>query len=379
VRRRLSRLLLRLTITGLVLTGSVTAFSAVASAVTAAASTFHVYLAPSAKGGSDRHTGLTTSSPVLTLARAQQVLEQHRPAGNVVVLIEQGTYVAGQTTWQFYVPGHMITFMPINYTVGHHRPPGGDPVFADPKTRNGTHVGQTWFTAVLPPAPSPLHHGGSTRLRFYYLAIEDYTQAISFNGLGGHSGHNKTFYIQENAGLNGNDVSGMTFYDIGDLYAPVPPPGAGYGVILFTNSSHDTIYNNTFDHIRNSGDHDELHGLYITHFSSNNTADKNLFEDTNGEPVKVRDRSNYNNVFSNRFDSTGGVAAYLDDFCDATCVRTADTKKYRECASYGNRFEFNTIEPGPIVDLIPPGEHYAGGPGCSIPAGQERVYLHGNG
>lgn len=338
-----------------------------------------IYLAPASKGGSDtRHSGLTPASPILSLTHAQRLLQLIQPTGNVTIRIKQGTYVANAITWSFYVPGHTVSFMPVNYSGG-HRPPGGDPVFADPRTRNGTHVGQTWFTAVLPPAPSPLHHGGNTGLRFYYLAIEDYTQAISFNGLGGHSGHNKTFYIQENAGLNGNDVSGMTFYDIGDLYAPVPPPGAGYGVILFTNSSHDSIYNNTFDNIRNSGDHDELHGLYITHFSSHNTVDKNLFEETNGEPVKVRDRSNYNNVSSNRFDHTGGVAAYLDDFCDGNCVRTADTKKYRECASYGNRFEFNRIEAGTITDLIPSGEHYAGGPGCSIPAGQERVYRHGNG
>ena len=224
-----------------------------------------VYLAPASKGGNDSNTGLTSSSPILSLAHAQQVLRRLNPTGNVTVRIMQGTYVADAITWSFYVPGHTISFMPVNYSGG-GRPPGGDPVFADPASK-GTHIGQTWFTAILPPAPSPLHDGGNTGLRFYYLAVEDYTQAILFNVQAGHSWHGKAFYIQPSKDLNGNDVSGITFRDIGDLYAPVPT-GAGYGVILFTDSSQDAIYNNTFDDIHNSGDHNELHGLYITHFSA---------------------------------------------------------------------------------------------------------------
>ena len=167
------------------------------------------------------------------------------------------------------------------------------------------------------PFPLPLHNGGNTGLRFYYLTVEDYTQGISFNGQAGHSWHNSTFYVQPSAGVNDNDVSGMTFLDIGDRYAPGQ---TGYGVILFTDSSHDTITNNTFNDIYNTGDTDQLHPLYITHFSSSSTIDKNLFEHTNGEAVKVRDRSNNNNIFSNTFNATGGVSAYLDDFCDQQCV-----------------------------------------------------------
>jgi hypothetical protein len=332
-----------------------------------------IYLAPASKGGKDSNTGLTSSSPILTLAHAQQVLTGLNPTGNVTVRITQGTYVADAITWSFYVPGHTISFMPVNY-LGGGRPAGGDPVFVDP-TSKGTHIGQTWFTAILPPAPSPLHDGGNTGLRFYYLDVEDYTQGISFNGQAGHSWHNSTFYVQPSTGVNDNDVSGMTFHDIGDLFAPAQ---TGYGVILFTDSSHDDIYNNTFDDIYNSGDTDQLHPLYITHFSSSNTIDKNLFEFTNGEAVKVRDRSNDNNIFDNTFNATGGVAAYLDDFCDQQCVNGASPKKYRECASYGNRFADNTIDTGTWWDLIPPGETYAGGAPCSIPTGNVRLHTAGN-
>jgi hypothetical protein len=330
-----------------------------------------IYLAPN---GKDSNSGTSSSSPLLTLAHAQAVLTKLNPTGNVTVLIKQGTYKASAITWSFYVPGHTVSFMPINYKVGGGRPAGGDPVFLDP-TSGGTHIGQTWFTAILPTASSnSLHNGGNTGLRFYYLEVEDYTQGISFNGQAGHSYHNNTFYIQASMGVNDNDVSGMTFYDIGDKYAP---GHTGYGDILFTDSSHDTIYNNTFDNFYNADDHDQLHALYITHFSSNNTVDHNLFENSNGEAVKVRDRSNYNNVYSNTFKSTGGVSAYLDDFCDQACVN-ANSGKYRECASYGNRFADNVIESNRWWDLIPAGETYAGGSGCSIPSGQKRLNTTGN-
>ena len=332
-----------------------------------------IYLAPASKGGKDGNTGLTSISPILTLAHAQQVLTRLNPTGNVTVRITQGTYVASAITWSFYVPGHTISFMPVNYSGGGLLP-GGDPVFADPAS-GGVHVGQTWFTAVLPPAPSPLHDGGNTGLRFYYLAVEDYTQGISFNGQAGHSWHNSTFYVQPSAGVNGNDVSGMTFQDIGDRFAPSQ---TGYGAILFTDSSHDDIYNNTFDDLYNSGDQDQLHALYITHFSSNNTIDKNLFENTNGEAVKVRDRSNNNNVADNTFSRPVASPPTWTTSAIRQCANTASPKKYRECASWGNSFNDNTIRTGTVWDLIPPGETYAGGSPCSIPSGQVRLSAAGN-
>src|ERR1700735_1068000 len=61
------------------------------AASAADAATTNVYLAPSAAGGSDSNTGLSSSSPILTLARAQQVLQQAAPAGRGQVLIGPGT------------------------------------------------------------------------------------------------------------------------------------------------------------------------------------------------------------------------------------------------------------------------------------------------
>jgi hypothetical protein len=336
-----------------------------------------LYLAPAAKGGSDRHTGLSTSSPVLTLARVQQVLEQRKPRGDVTVLIEQGTYVAGQTTWRFYVPGHTISFMPVNYVLGHGRPKGGDPAFVDAAS-HGKHIADWWFQAKLPDSPSPLHDGGNTGLRFYYLLIEDYTNGISFDGQSGHPYENSQrppLYMKPSTGFNDNEVSGMTFSDIGDAFAPGQ---TGFGAILFTDSSGNDITNNTFDGIENTGGSaDQVHALYVTHFSSDNSITRNLFEATSGEAVKVRDRSNFNMVSGNRFSGTGGVAAYLDQFCDMACAM-ANPGTARQCASYGNRFFGNTIFTGEQWAIDPGGLTNAGGPGCSIPSGSQRLHTAAN-
>jgi hypothetical protein len=337
-----------------------------------------IYLAPVSKGGNDSHTGLTESSPLLDLPTAQKVLQKLNPTGNVTIRIEQGTYPATGITWFFYVPGHTISFMPVDYTGG-GRPAGGDPVFSDPvNPKTKKPYDETWFTAQEPGSPSPLSDGGNTGLHFYYLQVQNYPQGISFNGQTGHSWHNKIWYIDPSKGVNDNAVSGMTFNDIGDTYAPGWTPT---GVILLTDSSHNDIANNTFSNINNTGNTDELHAIYDTHFSSYNTIEKNLFEYTDGEAVKVRDRSDFNNVTGNRFVNTGGVAAYLDDFCNEACVQAARPfVTYDQCASYGNRFTDNTIIGGlPVYKLIPPGETYAGDSPCSIPKGQERLYLHGNG
>jgi parallel beta-helix repeat protein len=366
-----------LTVAGLIAAASVPAWGAVAS--TPPPKTLTVYMSPANKAGSDKHTGLSTSSPILTLARAQQVLSQQKPKGNVVIKIEQGTYVAGSTTWSYYVPGHTISFQPANYVAGHGRPAGGDPAFVNVSSK-GQHPANTWLHAELPGTSSSLHNGGNVGLQFHYLLIEDYTQGINLDGQTGHGYHNDAkpaMYTKPSAGLNDVSVSGMTFSDIGDRYAP---GYTGYGAILFTDSSGDSIVNNTFHDIYNTGDTDELHGLYITHFSSDNTISKNVFENTNGEAVKVRDRSDNNTVSDNRFINTGGVSAYLDDFCDEACAAANEKPPvaYQQCASYGNHFVDNTVESNNFTDLIPSGETYAGGAGCSIPKGQERLYSSGN-
>lgn len=348
-----------------------------------AATTFNVYMAPSASGGSDAHTGLSTSSPVLTMSRVQAVIRAAAPATDVVVDILQGSYTVGETDWTYYIPGHTISFMAHGYVSGGGRPAAGDPIFTN-TTSGGVHPAAWWFKALTPGASDPFHNGGTTGLRFYYLRVRDYTGGISFDGQTGHTyldSQSPPMYIKPSAGVNGNTVFGMSFEQIGNAYTD----GTwGYAAILFTDSSSNTIDNNTFDHVVNTTNPGAIHDLYITHFSSSNTVTRNKFVTVSSHSVKVRDRSNFTVVDNNTFNDTGGNAAYRDEFCDLACVQ-ANPGTPRQCASYDNRFENNSI--GTVYgssasqatwSMSPSGLTYAGGSGCSIPSQYQRLITSGN-
>jgi hypothetical protein len=357
-----------------------------------AASPLNVYLAPASRGGSDAHSGLSKSSPVLTLDRVQAVLRQAKPTTDVVVDILQGDYTVGETDWSFYLPGHTISFMADGYVLGGGRPAAGDPIFTN-TTVNGVHPGDWWFRALLPGATSDtFYNGGTAGLRFYYLRVRDYTGAISFDGQTGRTSvdkENPPMYIKPSLGIDGNTVEGMSFEQIGDTFTP----GSwwGFAAILFTDSSNNVIDNNTFDQVENTpaAGANHIHDLYITHFSSNNSVTRNKFTTVSSYAVKVRDRSNFNDVDGNTFNDTGGTgvggaSAYRDEFCDLACVN-ANPGTPRQCASYGNTFSSNAIgtvfggtTKAGVWTLDPAGQTYAGNSGCSIPSGLVRVSGSGN-
>jgi len=353
------------------------------AAAPALAATFTVYLAPAGSGGSDAHSGLGKSSPILTLDRAQAVIRAANPAADVVVDILQGNYTVGETDWSFYPPATTTSFMADGYSSGGGRPAAGDPVFTN-VTSNGVHPGAWWFKALLPGSSDPFHGGGTTGLRFYYLRVRDYTGGISFDGQTGHTyldTENPPMYIQPSLGVNGNTVFGMSFEQIGNKYTNAT---WGYAAILFTDSSSNNIENNTFDQVENTTNPGAIHDLYITHFSASNSVTRNLFTTVSSYAVKVRDRSNHTVVDNNTFNDTGGTSAYRDEFCDLACVQ-ANPGTPRQCASYDNRFENNTIGTvygssahQAVWSMDPPGLTYAGGSGCSIPSGQQRLITSGN-
>jgi hypothetical protein len=370
----------------------VSSAGALAAAPALAATTFNVYLAPASSGGSDTtHTGLSRSSPILTLDHAQAVIRAAKPSTDVVVNILQGDYTVGETDWSFYIPGHTISFMADGYVLGGGRPAAGDPVFTNASTN-----GAWWFKAGLPALTADtFSNGGTTGLRFYYLRVRDYTGGISFDGEdppGSKSLPPGAIYPKRTLGINGNTVEGMSFEQIGDTFTPAST-WWGFGAILLTNSSNNTFDNNTFDQVENTPARgaDHIHVFYITHFSSSNSVTRNRITTVTSYAIKVRDRSNYNDIDSNTFNDvggtgTGGPSAYRDEFCDKTPCAVANNEAW-QCASYGNTFSNNTLGTVlgstaklPVWTLSPPGQTNAGTPGsgCSIPSGLVRVSGSGN-
>ncbi|SDN28735.1 right-handed parallel beta-helix repeat-containing protein [Allokutzneria albata] len=347
-----------------------------------AAPLFTVHMAPGAPAHND---GLTARTPVGSLARVQEVLRRHRPKSDVEVRIEQGVYrSAGMQDWRFYIPGHTISFMPADYEQGTGLPPGGRPVF-----RNvAGHPGGFWFQARLPKdRTDPLHNGGDSGLRFYYLQVEEYSAgAISIFGDSerdvSDESHDPPLRVRGSQGLNGNLLFGMMLRNLGDKHAPGAP--FGYGAVVLTNSSGNRIENNTFDRVENTDPHaGYVHGTYVTHFSSSNVIVRNRFEWISGDPIKVRNASSYNVFEHNTFDRTGRTAHYADEFCDLDCARK--NKIDRQCASFHNRLFRNKLGRSHTGDaalpawlLTPAGLTNAGGAPCSIPAGDVRLRTGSN-
>ncbi len=347
---------------------------------------FTVYLAPANGGGSDTNNGLTPSTAVSTLARAQAVLREHQPTTDVEVRIKQGTYVAPPFhDWRFYVAGHSISFLPIDYTPGQGMPAGGRPIFRNARC-GSIYCDGFWLQPRLPTETSdPLYDGGVSGLRFYYLQVEYYSAGgLSIYGDSERDVEDEQYspplQVRGSQGLNGNTIFGMQFSNLGNRWSLGT---FGYGAIVLTNSSNNRIENNHFVNIENASSSASLiHGVYITHFSSSNLITRNRFASISGDPIKSRNLSNHNNVEHNTFTRTGRISYYRGEFCDRQCA--IDNGLARQCASYGDRFFNNVVQSaydgGHLSNwsLGPEGNSYAGAAPCSIPAGEVRISTGGN-
>lgn len=326
---------------------------------------FQVFLSPT---GDDANSGLSPADAVRTLARAHEVLVAAGPATDVEVRIEQGVYVAPPTTWTFLVPGHTVTFLPIDYEYGGDADDiAGRPVF------RGDGTSGFWLTAQLPEG----HAGGDVGLRFYHLQVDQY----DLGGLKLDGGITTVDGIRRPAssGHNGNAIVGMYFTRLGSRWAGT---AHGYGGVDLVNSRHNLIRDNHFVRLENTGSGSGLmHGVYLAHHSMANTVHGNRFEIISGDPIRTRNDSNDNEAFGNVFERSGQTAQYSDWFCDARC--TEGNRRSRECASHGNVFRENDIVTGYSGNAIShwhvaPGDlDYAGGAGCSND-GQPRVSTYGN-
>ena len=282
----------RLTVAAAVL--SLTALLPAAPAAAAGSQT--IYLNAS---GSDTASGASPAAAVRTLERVEQLVAAGPADQDVEVRIHAGTYVAQQTIWQTYRPGHTISFLPDDYEIGG----GADSIAARPVFQNARASGSNryiagyWFYAC---AGGALTDGGTSGLRFYYLQAQYYSSGgISLDGSAGSCGGGYSPSsgpgLPSARGLDGNTVFGMVFTSLGNEYTggvcgDADWPRCGYGGIVLTESSGNRIANNHFVNLRNS-ENSYIHAVYITHKSSHNTFTGNNVTGVSSNPVKVRESS----------------------------------------------------------------------------------------
>jgi hypothetical protein len=317
-----------------------------------ASTVFSVHMSPS---GSDGNDGLTSASPVATLAGAEAVLESAAPDTDAQVLIEPGVYVAGPTSWTFHIPGHSVSF----------RPTAGRPVF-----RSDGTVGNWFAFGVTGSDP-----GGDTNLSFIGLQVEGYVSGgIVLNG--GSVRDADGLQVPSTAGANHNVIRNMVFRDIGSKYLSLPGR-YGYGVIDTSNSSNNLITGNVFlDNENVSPYGGSIHSLYLANYSQDNVIVGNQFAYVSGDPIRVRNASGGAEIYWNVFVKAGAAAYVQDYFCGDACV-AANASHARECPSHGVQVHDNIGIGGyadssvPWTILTPEGNDETGGPLC--PAGGPRM------
>lgn len=282
-----------------------------------------VYVDPQ---GSDDASGASRSQPVRTLAQAQRLVQAgvSGTPRNVNVLLAPGTYPdpcveAGGTLegctsgaavrWSFTMPGHTIEFRPLD-------PTAPCPVFDGSGTRRSS-----WFRLRAA-------RGQLTNIVITGVRVQHYWNAVAFAGS-----------VTDAAGYNGGNVlRNNVFADIGANPHMVPPgseneeANRSFSAVGITNSRKNVVTDNTFLDIVTDYGCPFLHALYVAHDSSNNAIVGNSFQRACGNPVRIRDHSNFNFVSDNTFVEAAYNGYYEDWFSHAT-----------ECASFGNVFTDNRL------------------------------------
>lgn len=319
-----------------------------------------IYMSP---GGSDVNDGSDLAHAVVTLDRVEALIVAAAPTTDVEVRINQGTYTAGQTTWNTFLDGHTITFMPADFTPGMAWGDfAGRPVF---QSDDGPGW---WMYAQLPSG----HPGGTTGLKFYYLTVQGYAAG----GLVLHGRYTTVngLRVPATAGANGNYGYGLYFQNLGDVYNDSE---MGIAAVDLINSSDNYFRNIHYVHLENvTATSSHIHGVYMAHGSDNNTFLNSDYSWITGNPVNIRNDSNNNLIDGNTLTRTGKYA-YISDWF-------AEIGTPHECASWSNTFSNNDVVSSysgstslPLTDLTPPGSTYAGLSPCTA-GGSIRVTVTGN-
>lgn len=322
--------------------------------------TFVLFMSPD---GSDTSSGLAPSAALLTLKGAQDKLRQYKPVIDQDVEIRikhvaDKPYVRQTVRWTHTSPTHTVSFLPSDY---HYR--GGIGAIAGRPVFDG--LGTEAFFFVLDASD-----GEPTNVRFYYLRAQGYTPgALSLNGQRGSGA--------DRGGWNGrNTVYGCVFSDLGNKQ--FPNARHGYGAIDLVNSDHNLIRNNHFMRLENDrGNAGRIHGVYLAHNSDHNLIVSNTFSYITGDPIRLRDYSNHNQVLSNSFVRTGAYALCSDWHCNPRGEGRSWKNVFRDNSS--NEGGYNGA-PVPFVRLFDDCE-YPEPNGC-VPLGDgpsDRIASEGNG
>lgn len=269
--------------------------------------------------GSDSKDGTSSNNSVASLQRAHQLAAAYmkRSPIDIVVYIEPGVYFNQTVSWTTTHPKHYIKITTTN--------PKKQTVF-DGRPRANATLGNLRSFFTLKAAG-----GQHTNLTIENLTIRNYAEGITLTG------DREDFAKGWNAS---NKILNNTFDRIGSLYHEDPSKHA-YAVLRLVNSRYNEIRGNKFTNIMNKHSQALLHSIYAASGASHNIIHENYFGPQNGDPVRIRDFSNFNDIAKNTFERTASYG-YSEWYCEKK-ESSACSKDVPECPSWGNIFKNNTL------------------------------------
>jgi hypothetical protein len=210
---------------------------------------------------------------------------------------------------------------------------------------------EEWFEYRLPDGGP----GQRTNLVFDRLIVTGYQDGIGLRGQ----------FEDDDFWVGSNSITNCIFHDLGDgaiedFENPDPEkrgtPRSGWAGVALANSRNNVVVGNTFDTLSNDyniyeGGDTELymHGVYLLWYANDNLVADNVFKRISGDPIRVRDFSNFNTISNNLFSRSGYEAAYGEWYCNFEQFEPDHCTKdppedVRECPSYENRFTDNILD-----------------------------------
>lgn len=290
------------------------------------------------------YNATTQAKAVGSLEDAQKCIKRYQKIhGDITTHVEirikaNAVYNLPVTRWTFYVPGRYTMFIPDNYK---YDQPVTRPVF----NGNGTHDYWFRFRPGFWPHEDPedvpqfSHYGGEwTRIWFMYLEVHDYTSgAVYLRHQGNRDKMYGTPYSPDPQGRDNwigyNGFRNNYFHHLGwwysdpqecdpygdeepcDQYDHVENCPVGQGAIYLEHAYRNFIENNHLSYLMN--DHKGMHAVYLHHSSHNWNISGNITYEVGRSPIRVKDYSNDNRIFSNIFYRSGGhpgAGGMFDDF-----------------------------------------------------------------
>lgn len=240
-------------------------------------SALHLYIAPN---GDDSADGLSQATALQSITGANALLAGSPVDEDVVIHFAAGEYqIAKGFYWNYAMPGRTISF---------------EGAGEDQTVFSGAAGSDITFLTV--------NSCGSTSFSFQNFTIRNMRNGIIMR------------VSNDGSALTQDGVTGyfgnLTFTELGGYYTRNSTPGVA--AIQFLGSCNNNVENCNFLKIRDYAGLN-IHGLYISTFSSNNVVRSCNFEDIQPDPVRLR-RGSSNNRIENCSFVNSGTYAYCSEW-----------------------------------------------------------------